>query len=60
VIGNLSSDDFAAIQMGYQFYASRIQHKIEALLSDYREDRFMELLETRDILCRPMFLLPKS
>jgi type III restriction enzyme len=59
VIANLSNDDFAAVQTGYQFYASRIKQKIETLLSAYREDCFSELLETRDILCRPMFELPR-
>ena len=59
IVGNLSNDDLAAVQTGYQFYANRIQQKIESLLADYREERFFNLLETRDILCRPMFELPK-
>lgn len=59
VVGNLSNDDLAAIQTSYQFYASRIQYKIETLLADYREECFIDLLETRDILCRPMFEFPK-
>lgn len=59
IIGNLSNDDLTAIQTGYQFYASRIQRKIEDLLADFREERFFNLLETRDILCQPMFSLPK-
>lgn len=59
VIGNLSNDDLATIQTGFQFYASRIQQKIEALLSDYREARFFDQIESRDILCKPMFALPK-
>lgn len=59
VVGNLSNDDFAAIQTGYQFYANRIQLKIENLLDAYREKQFYDLLDARDILCRPMFSLPK-
>jgi len=59
VVANLSNDDFASIQTGYQFYASRIQQKIEALLADYREGKFTDLLESRDILCRPLFSLPR-
>ena len=59
VVSNLSNDDFAAIQTGYQFYANRIQLKIEGLLDAYREKRFYDLLDTRDILCKPMFSLPK-
>ena len=59
IVANLSSDDFASIQTGYQFYASRIQQKIETLLADHREGRFADLLESRDVLCRPMFSLPK-
>jgi type III restriction enzyme len=58
-VGQMNNDDFAAIQTGYQFYASRIRQKIESLLADYREGQFYDLLEARDILCRPMFSLPK-
>ncbi|MDR1286745.1 MAG: hypothetical protein LBK08_03965, partial [Treponema sp.] len=59
VVGQMGNDDFAAIQTGYQFYVSHIRQKIESLLADYREVRFYDLLEARDILCRPMFALPK-
>ena len=59
VLSDLGNDDFAAIQTGYQFYASRIQQKIEALLAEYREVQFYKLLEERDILCRQMFTLPQ-
>ena len=59
IVGNLSNDDLASIQTGYQFYASRIQQKIETLLADYREKQFYQMLDARDILCRPMFYLPK-
>jgi len=59
VVGNLSNNDFTTMQTGFQFYASRIQQKIEALLSDYREGRFFDQIESRDILCQPMFELPK-
>jgi type III restriction enzyme len=59
MVGQMNNDDFAAIQTGYQFYASRIRQKIESLLAAYREGRFYDLLEACDILCRPMFSLPK-
>ena len=59
VVSNLGGDDLTAVQTGYQFFASRIQQKVESLLADFREERFYNLLETRDILCRPMFELPK-
>jgi type III restriction enzyme len=59
VVGNLSNDDFAAVQAGYQFYAGRIQQKIEALLGEYREGQFYKLLDAREILFRPVFALPK-
>jgi len=59
IIGNLSNDDLTSLQTGYQFYASRIQQKIESLLDDHREERFFNLLETRDILCRAMYYFPK-
>lgn len=59
VVGNLSNDDLASIQTGYQFYANRIHLKIENLLDAYREKQFFDLLDARDILCRPMFSMPK-
>jgi len=59
VLDNLSNDDLTALQTGYQFYASRIQQKIEELLAEHREKNFSDLLESRDIQCRPMFALPK-
>ena len=55
VVANLTSDDLTTMQTGFQFYANRIQQKIEDLLSDYRESRFFNQLESGDILCRPMF-----
>jgi type III restriction enzyme len=59
VVGNLTNDDMTALQTSYQFYASRIERKIKDLLSAHREERFFGMLETRDILCRPLFALPK-
>ncbi|MDD4494891.1 MAG: DEAD/DEAH box helicase family protein [Eubacteriales bacterium] len=58
-ISNLSNDDYATIQTSFQFYASRIEQKIDVLLSDYREVRFFDQIESRDILCQPMFAFPK-
>jgi len=59
IVANLSNDDFTSVQTSYQFYAIRIQQKIENLLAEYREGRFSDLLESRDIRCQPMFSLPK-
>jgi type III restriction enzyme len=59
VVANFSNDDFSSIQTSYQFYASRIQEKIEALLGEYKEQEFINLLELGEILCRPMFPLPQ-
>jgi type III restriction enzyme len=59
IISGLSNDELASVQTGYQFYASRIQQKIETLLAEHREGRFFDLLESREVLCRPMFTLPQ-
>lgn len=58
IVSSLTNDDIASVQTGFQFYADRIQRKIEDLLSDYRETRFFNQIEARDILCQPMFALP--
>lgn len=58
IVSNLSNDDFFALQTGYQFYANRIYQKIELLLDDYRESKFINLLESSEIKCNPMFELP--
>ena len=59
VVSNMHGDDFAALKTGYQFYSNRIKLKIESLLAEYREARFFAMLESRDILCQPMFVLPR-
>jgi type III restriction enzyme len=60
VVANFSDDDFSAIQTSCSLYVSRLHQKIDELLADYRERRFFELLEARDILCRPLFELSKT
>lgn len=59
VVGSLTNDDFGTLQTSFQFYANRIQQKIEDLLSDYREIRFFDQIESRDILCKPMYKFTK-
>ncbi|MDR2693409.1 MAG: DEAD/DEAH box helicase family protein [Chitinispirillales bacterium] len=59
VVKNLSNDDLAALQNGHQPYANRVHEKIEELLDDFREKRFVNQLDTREILCRNMYALPK-
>ncbi|MDR1850093.1 MAG: DEAD/DEAH box helicase family protein [Zoogloeaceae bacterium] len=59
VFANLSNDDLAMIETSVSIYAHRIQQKIESLLDDYREARFFAKLETSDIRCEPLFILPK-
>jgi type III restriction enzyme len=59
VMENLSNDDLAAIETGYQFYASRIRLKIETLLTDYRETEFGKQLDSNVILCKPLYALPE-
>jgi type III restriction enzyme len=58
IISNLNIDDLTVSSSSYQFYANRIQKKIETLLAEYRESHFYDLLESGKIFCRPMFILP--
>jgi type III restriction enzyme len=59
VVDGMSNDDINTMLTDYRFYAQCIQKKIEGLLDAHREKVFFEQLATREILCRPMFALPK-
>jgi type III restriction enzyme len=60
VIKKLSNDELATLQTGSQFYAGRIHAKIMELFEVYAEKQFVAQTETREILCRPLFALPKT
>lgn len=58
VVERFTDDDFGSIHSAYLSYADKIAVKIASLLSNYSEERFDEMVETNEILCKPLYKLP--
>ena len=59
-ISNLDSEKIEDIIAREILYADRVKQKIEALLQEYRKKKFMEMLDTRTVICTPMYRFPNS
>lgn len=60
IVDQMSSHELAQMEIALPAYAGIIKAKINALLDDYREKRFMELIETQEITVEPYYSFPKS
>ena len=58
IIGNLSSDQLAALETDYYLYARKIKEKIDHLLEEHREKSFNEWLNLDKIIVKPSWSLP--
>ena len=59
IISNMSDDELTAMETAIPVYARKIQQKIEALESIYREKQFFEWLDSGKIVCRENYALPE-
>lgn len=57
VVENMDNDELVALEKNVHGFAIRIKEKINALLDEYRRERFKHLLETGKIVCIPSFKL---
>ena len=57
IIANMDAGKLAAISTNYQFYAIKIQEKINFLLSIYCKQKFGTLFDTEKIVCQENFTL---
>lgn len=60
IVDQMSSHELAQMEIALPAYAGIIKAKINALLDDYREKRFMELIETQEITVEPYYSFPKG
>ena len=58
VISGLHSDDLTAMLTAKEFYAKKIQDKIDSLAATYKQKRFIQLLDEGEIECCERYELP--
>ena len=59
VVDQMNADQLAEMEGSIQAYARKIRDKIEALMADYKEKRFYDMINTKEITCEPNFRFPK-
>lgn len=59
VVEQMNADQIAEMEGSIQAYARKIRDKIEALMADYKEKRFYDMINTKEITCEPCFRFPK-
>ena len=59
VVDQMNADQLAELEGAIQAYARKIRDKIEALMADYKEKRFYDMINTKEITCEPYFQFPK-
>lgn len=59
-IANLDSEKIEDILSRDVLYAECVKKKVEGLLQDYRKKKFKEMLDTREVVCTPMYKFPNS
>ena len=59
-IANLDREKIEDILARDVLYAECVKKKVEGLLQDHRKKKFKEMLDTREIVCTPMYKFPNS
>lgn len=59
-ISSLDSEKIEDILARDVLYAERVKLKVEGLLQEYRKKKFKEMLDTREVICSPMYKFPNS
>jgi type III restriction enzyme len=59
IVDGMDGDTLANLENAAPTFARKIREKIESLLTDYRQTRFKQGLDTGKYLCRPSYKLPK-
>jgi len=59
-ISNLDSEKIEDILTRDLLYAECVKKKVDGLLQDYRKKKFKEMLDTREVVCAPMYKFPNS
>lgn len=59
-VDQMSNHELAQMEIALPAYAGIIKAKINSLLDEYREKRFMELIETQEITVEPHYTFPRG
>ena len=59
VVDQMNADQLAEMEGAIQAYAHKIKDKIEALMAEYKEKRFYDMINTKEITCEPYFKFTK-
>ena len=59
VVEQMNADQLAEMEGTIQAYAHKIKDKIEALMAEYKEKRFYDMINTKEITCEPYFKFTK-
>ena len=59
IVEQMNADQLAEMEGSIQAYARKIRDKIEALMADYKEKHFYDMINTKEITCEPNFRFPK-
>ncbi|MDY0410135.1 hypothetical protein [Paracerasibacillus soli] len=57
IVENMTSDEIDNLEKNIYSYADKIKKKINGLLEEYLEQKFNQLIEQGDILCKPNYKL---
>lgn len=60
VVDNLTESQLETLENMTAFYANRIRDKINALVDEYREKRFYQMLEIGSITVKPWYSFPRQ
>lgn len=60
IVEQMSTHELAQMEIALPAYAWIIKAKTNSLLDDYREKRFMELIETQEITVEPHYTFPRG
>lgn len=59
IVGQMTEDEVAAMEIGVHSYADKIQEKIKGLEEKYREDQFQRWIDSGKIFCQKSYQMPR-
>jgi type III restriction enzyme len=59
IVGQMTEDEVAAMEIGVHSYADKIQEKIKGLEEKYREEQFKRWIDNGKIFCQSSYAMPR-
>ena len=60
IVDQMSTEELAQMESALPAYVGIIKAKVNNLLDEYREKRFMEMTETQEITAEPLYAFPQT